>query len=112
MPVFEPAKAAFLSGDWDLFAELATPLIPDGPEAFGPTLNQLKVTFPNGFASCQTILSRADKGGLVQEITTFNIPGVEGPMSLYLLASPVRGELAISYFYLNTAMRDVFEKLL
>ena len=31
MPVFEPAKAAFLSGDWDLFAELATPLIPDGP---------------------------------------------------------------------------------
>ena len=33
-------------------------------------------------------------------------------MSLYLLASPVRGELAISYFYLNTAMRDVFEKLL
>ena len=109
--VFEPAKAAFLAGDFNQFAELTTRLMPAGPAAFGDGINQLAGLFPDGFESCQTIVQRHDAGGMVQEVTTFNIRGNLGPMSLYLMAAPLRGELEISNINFNTTMSEVLDSL-
>ena len=111
-PTFEPAKAAFLAGDFDAFAELTTSMMPAGPAVFGDAIGQLKGLFPNGFESCQTIVQRRDVGGLVQEVTTFNIAGSNsGPMSIYLLAAPVRGDMQISSINFTTTMNDVLDSL-
>ncbi|MEL7100730.1 MAG: hypothetical protein AAGM84_18030 [Pseudomonadota bacterium] len=111
VPVFEPVKAAFLSGDFAQFAQLTTRLMPTGPAAFGEGITQLEGLFPDGFESCQTIVQRTDKGGMVQEVTTFNIRGNLGPMSLYLLAAPLRGEMEISNINFNTTMSKVLDSL-
>ncbi|MEO0389442.1 MAG: hypothetical protein AAF218_00735 [Pseudomonadota bacterium] len=110
-PAFETAKSAFLSGNFDAFARATTVLMPKGPAAFGDSMQRLKELFPEGFEGCQTVAQRRDAGGMVQEVTTFNIAGALGPMSLYLLAAPLRGEMKISYVYFNTTMNDVFDRL-
>jgi len=109
--VFEPAKAAFLQGDFKAFAELTTTLVKGGPAAFGDAVGGLEGLFPNGFESCQTVVQRTDAGGMVQEITTFNIKGLKGPMSVYLLALPTRGTLEISYVNFDTTMSKVLNEL-
>ncbi|MEM8579004.1 MAG: hypothetical protein AAGF60_14235 [Pseudomonadota bacterium] len=111
VPVMEPAKAAFLAGEFDRFAELTTTIMRDGPALFGDATERLKTLFPSGFESCQTIAQRRDMGGMVQEVTTFNIRGNTAPMSIYLLAAPLRGEMQISYVNFNTTMNDVLDSL-
>lgn len=109
--VFEPAKAAFLEGNYVAFATLTTPLSPRGSAAFGDAIGSLREAFPNGFVSCQTVVQRVDMGGMVQEITTFNIRGIQAPMAIYLMALPTRGALEISFVTFDTTMSAVLDQL-
>ncbi|WP_299294598.1 hypothetical protein [uncultured Tateyamaria sp.] len=111
LEVFETAKAAFLKGDFKSFAQVTTTLVKGGPAAFGEAVGSLEGLFPNGFESCQTVVQRIDVGGMVQEISTFNIKGLKGPMSVYLLALPTRGSLEISYVTFDTTMSKVLNEL-
>ena len=111
VPVLETAKASFLSGDFETFARTTTKLMPQGPAAFGEGTSQLMGLFPDGFESCQTVAQRRDVGGMVQEVSTFNIAGQSSPMSLNLLAMPIRGEMQISLITFNTRMGAVLEEL-
>ncbi len=109
--ILEAAKEAFLKGEFQEFSKVATELMGSSRKALEKPLGQLEGLFPNGFEDCQTVVQRRDVGGMVQEVTTFNIKGQDFPMSLYLLAAPIRGEMKISYLNFNTTMTDVLDSL-
>ena len=111
VPELEPAKQAFLTGEFDDFLTLATPLMKSSRESLEEPIARMKEHFPDGFESCQTILQRRDAGGFVQEISTFDFPGSDFPMSLILQAAPVRGELGIVSFTFNTKIGGVLGEL-
>ena len=111
MPVFEEPKAAFMAGDFQRFGEVTSALFSDGVAAYGGALDQLEKLFPTGFDSCQTVVQRRDLGGMAQEVITFNAKAHAAPMSLYLLATPIRGEMTITYVNFNTKMIEVLDNL-
>jgi len=41
-------------------------------------------------------VQRRDLGGMVQEVTTFNVKGKDFPIALYLQGTPVRGKMIVS----------------
>lgn len=111
LEIMETAKASFLKGDFQEFSRVATELMGASRKTLEKPIGQLEGLFPNGFEDCQTIVQRRDAGGMVQEVTTFNIKGQDFPMSLYLLAAPIRGEMKISYLNFNTTMTEVLKSL-
>lgn len=111
VPVFEPLKAAFLAGEFEQFGDLATEKMKSLREDIAPSLRQIKGLFPNGFESCQTIVQRVETGGMVQEVTTFNIQNNDIPLALYLLAIPTRGEMIVVQFQFHTTLSQVFDEL-
>ncbi|WP_322865157.1 hypothetical protein U5922_002470 [Aquicoccus sp. G2-2] len=111
LPVFETAKAAFLKGDFSAFLGSATVLMRGERAALEAPLAKLADLVPSGFDSCQTILQRRDIGGLVQEVTTFDIPGKSFPISLYLQAAPVKGAMGITSLSYNSKLDTVLNEL-
>lgn len=109
---FEAVKAAFFAGDFERFAEIGTAHINGGPASLGGGVMQLSAAFPNGFESCQTIVQRVDVGGMVQEITTFNVAGQTRPIAVYMLGAPVRGDIQITDLTFDTTLRAVLDDLL
>lgn len=111
VPVLEAVKAAFLEGDFPTFLNLSTELMQDKRDALSGPVGQLAALFPKGFDSCQTIVQRRDLGGFVQEVVTFNAPGLDFPMSVYLQAAPIRGKMQMTSFSFNTVLDDVLQDL-
>lgn len=111
VPVLEAAKRAFLDTDFERFLDLGTALMQDKRDVLEGPLVRLKMIAPGGFESCQTIVQRRDAGGLVQEVTTFNIAGQSFPMSLYLQAAPIRGEWRITSLTFNSVLSSVLDEL-
>ncbi|MBU2983539.1 hypothetical protein KO498_17160 [Lentibacter algarum] len=109
--LLETAKAEFLRGDFQAFKDITTEIMGTASEKLEKPIAQLEGLFPDGFESCQTIVQRRDSGGMVQEVTTFNIKGQDFPMSVYLLAAPIRGELKVGYLNFNTTMTEVLKSL-
>ncbi len=108
----EVAKKKFLDGDFKGFSDYATASMGQAASrALEKPVTQLEGLFPNGFESCQTIVQRSENGGMVQELTTFNVKGLDFPMSLYLLAAPTRGEMKISFLNFNTTLTEVLKSL-
>jgi hypothetical protein len=111
VPLFEQAKAAFLREDFDGFADVTTEVMGDNGRALDAPLKQLRGLIPNGFDGCQTIVQRRDVGGMIQEVSTFTLRGQAFPISVYLLAIPIRGEMKIGYVGFNTSLVSVLENL-
>jgi hypothetical protein len=111
LPLFEAAKAAFLKEDFKAFLDVSTKMMPEKREQLEAPLAKLKQLVPSGFDRCATILQRRDKGGLVQEISTFEMSGKPFPISLYLQAAPVRGTLQITSLSYNSVLDDVLANL-
>ncbi|MEL6883688.1 MAG: hypothetical protein AAFP87_04205 [Pseudomonadota bacterium] len=111
LPVFEDPKAAFLAGDFQRFGEVTSALFTNGIAAYGDALDKMAELFPDGFDSCQTVVQRRDLGGMAQEVITFNTQAHAAPMSVYLLATPIRGEMSITYVNFNTKMIEVLDNL-
>ena len=111
IPIFEKAKLAFLRSDFPEFVDIMRQSLGNGASALSEPLLKVKDIVPNGFDSCQVIAQRKDIGGLIQEVATFNIKGSVQPLSLYLSAMPVRGELIIGQVNFNTAIGPVLREL-
>jgi hypothetical protein len=109
--LFEQAKAAFLREDFDGFAAVTTEVMGNNGSALDAPLKQLRGLIPNGFDGCQTIVQRRDVGGMIQEVSTFTLRGQAFPISVYLLAIPIRGEMKIGYVGFNTSLVSVLENL-
>lgn len=111
VPLLEEAKKMFRDGDFLSFANFIGSSMGPGAQALVAPLDRLATLVPDGFESCQVVLQRRDIGGLVQEVSTFNVPDKDFPVSLYLLAMPVRGEMVIGQINFNTAIGPVLENL-
>lgn len=109
--VLEASKAEFLKGEFETFADKASAVMGDGRKSLDEPIARLEGLFPDGFESCQTVLQRTEPGGMVQEVTTFNIKDTKFPMSLYLAALPIRGELQIVYLNFDTSITKVLDTL-
>lgn len=110
--VLEQAKEAFLHSEFDDFVAIAAEIMPEAAaQNILKELRRLDGLLPDGFDSCQTVVQRRDTGGMVQEVTTFNVKGQDFPISLYLQVTPVRDRMLISYLNFNTTMSDVLDQL-
>jgi hypothetical protein len=108
-PEMEAAKAAFLAGDYPGFFALAAAQMPN---ADGVALMAgITEAVPDGFASCTTVVQREDVGGLVQEITLFQLPEGKGPISVYVQSALINGQRVILQFSFDSTLSDVLEKL-
>ena len=83
----------------------------DGAETLYEPLDRLASLVPQGFDSCQVVLQRKDVGGLIQEVSTFNVRGLTFPVSLYLAAIPVRDRWIIARVNFNTTFGSVLESV-
>ncbi len=108
-PEMEAAKAAFLAGDYDgFFAQAAAQM----PNTDGVALMAgITQAVPDGFASCTTVVQREDVGGLVQEITLFQLPEAKGPISVYVQSALIDGQRVILQFSFDSTLANVLEKL-
>lgn len=111
IPIFEKAKLAFLRSDFPEFVDIMRASLGNGASALSEPLLKVKDIVPGGFEGCQVIAQRKDIGGLIQEVSTFNIKGSVQPLSLYLSAMPVRGELIFGQVNFNTAIGPVLDEL-
>jgi len=109
--VLDASKAEFLKGDFEAFADKASAVMGSGRDSLDEPIAQLAGLFPDGFESCQTVLQRKEPGGMVQEVTTFNIKDTDFPMSLYLAAMPIRGEWQIVHLNFDTSVTKVLDSL-
>ncbi len=78
---------------------------------YQPLFGQLEAMVPQGFDGCTTIVQRVDTGGMVQEVTIFNMPNNAGPLSLYMVAAPIDGKLTPLLFNYNSAVDEVLDKM-
>lgn len=108
-PEMEATKAAFLAGDFDKFLALSTADMPNAPDA--SVMKSLVDLVPDGFASCTTIVQREDVGGFVQEVSLFELPDGQGPISLYIRSALVDGQRRILQFTFNSTMSTVLDEL-
>jgi hypothetical protein len=108
-PELETAKAAFLAGDYAGFVALAGVMMPnvDG----GALMAGITEAVPDGFATCTTVIQREDVGGFVQEVSLYQLPEGQGPISLYLQSALVDGKRVILQFTFDSALSAVLEKL-
>ncbi len=108
-PEMETAKAAFLAGDFaGFFAQAAAQM----PNTDGVALMAgITQAVPDGFASCTTVLQREDVGGLVQEITLFQLPEGNGPISVYVQSALIDGQRVILQFSFDSTLANVLENL-
>ncbi|MCV2894085.1 hypothetical protein [Lentibacter sp. XHP0401] len=111
LPVMEAAKAEFLKGEYMRFGDIAAEIMGASRESLEKPFERMEALFPDGFTQCDTVLQRRDIGGLVQEVTTFTIEDQDFPMSLYLLAIPIRGEWKIAQLNFDTKLTDVLSSL-
>lgn len=111
VPALEAAKAEFLKGDFSEFSNVATEIMGNARNQLKEPLERMGVLFPDGFESCAVVLQRRETGGMIQEVSTFVIKDQEFPMSLYLLAIPIRGEWKIAYLNFNSTLSDVLSSL-
>lgn len=111
LEVLEAAKAEFLKGDFEKFADVATEVMGNSRATLDKPIAQMAGLFPMGFESCQTVLQRREAGGMVQEVSTFNIKDGDFPMSLYLAATPIRGEWKIVHLNFDTSFTKVLSGL-
>lgn len=112
VPVIEQAKAAFLRGDYREFYRAVTPYVPDAREQFPTLMGPVAMLFPDGFLHCSTILQRRDAGGMVQEITMFQVPAPEtGAVSIILTTAPFKDEPEVIAFVFNSAIGPVLDEL-
>ena len=107
----EAAKAQFLTGDFDGFLQTMQQDLGSNVDALREPLQNLAGFVPDGFESCRTIAQRVDTGGMVQEVTTFNIDGESFPFSVYLLAFPGSDRMRFGYVNFNTGIWSVVESL-
>lgn len=108
-PILEESKALFLKGDFRGYLATVDTFFPDLD--YGPLFEPLSALAPDGFDGCTTIAQRVDTGGMVQEITLFDLPGDQGPLSLYMAAGPVEGELTVLLFSFNGKLSVILDKL-
>jgi hypothetical protein len=108
-PELEAVEAAFLTGDYAGFAALIRASIPSLDEA--AITSGVAQAVPGGFESCTTVIQREDVGGLVQEVTLFELPDGKGTISLYLQSALVKGERKITQFSFDGTLTAVLEKL-
>lgn len=108
-PEMEAAKAAFLAGDYPGFFALAAAQMPgtDGVALMAGITGAV----PDGFASCTTVLQREDVGGLVQEITLFQLPEGNGPISVYIQSALIDGKRVILQFSFDSTLANVLQNL-
>jgi hypothetical protein len=108
-PEMETAKVAFLAGDYAGFFALAAAQMPNTDGV--ALMAGIAEAVPDGFASCTTVVQREDVGGLVQEITLFQLPEGKGPISVYVQSALIDGQRVILQFSFNTSLDAVLEKL-
>ncbi len=108
-PELEAAKTAFLGGDYAGFFALAAAQMPN--EDGVALMAGIAEGVPDGFESCATVVQREDVGGLVQEITLFQLPGGQGPISLYVQSALINGQRVILQFSFDSTLGKVLEKL-
>ncbi|NJM84608.1 MAG: hypothetical protein HC844_21190 [Tabrizicola sp.] len=108
-PEMETAKAAFLTGDYQGFFGLAAAQMPNTDGV--ALMAGITEAVPDGFASCTTVVQREDVGGLVQEITLFQLPEGKGPISVYVQSALIDGQRVILQFSFDTTFANVLEKL-
>ncbi len=111
VPTFETAKGQFLSGDFKGFLDTASTYIPDAANQFDSLFGQLATLLPNGFERCVTVAQRRDAPGLIQEIVFYYPPGLNAPLSLYLMGAEVDGEVKILEFTYDSTLGNVMDKL-
>jgi hypothetical protein len=104
-PEIEAAEAAFLAGDYERFAGLASAGMPQLDSA--ALIAPLQQAVPNGFANCTTILQREDVGGLVQELTVFTAPEGAGLVVLYTQSALVDGSRRILQFSFDSDLNKM-----
>ncbi len=110
-PVIEEAKAAFLASEFSEFSQQVTALMSHQRAPVDSALKQLEEIVPRGFDSCATILQRVERGGMVQEIATFNVRGGAFPVAVYFLAIPIRDDMGIALFNFNTTLEEVLDSI-
>jgi hypothetical protein len=108
-PELEAAKAAFLTGDYAGFIALAGVMMPDVDGA--ALMAGIAEAVPGGFAACTTVIQREDVGGFVQEVSLYQLPDGNGPISLYLQSALVDGKRVILQFTFDSGLAVVLEKL-
>jgi hypothetical protein len=108
-PEMETAKAAFLAGDYPGFFALAAAQMPNTDGV--ALMAGITEAVPSGFASCTTVVQREDVGGLVQEITLFQLPEGKGPISVYVQSALIDGQRVILQFSFDSTLGNVLEKL-
>lgn len=111
VPTFETAKAQFLTGDYKAFLDTASAYIPDAASKYDSLFGQLAKALPNGFDHCLTVVQRRDPPGLVQEVVFYYPPGLDAPLSLYLMGAEVDGTVKILEFTYDTTLGNVMDKL-
>lgn len=112
VPVLETAKAAFLAGKYQEFYRVATPYVPEARAKYPELMGPLIALFPDGFPRCATVLQRRDAGGMVQEVTMFEVtPPQTGMVSMILTAVPFNDEAEIISFVFNSAIGPVLDEL-
>lgn len=109
-PVFDASKRAFLSGDFGEFLRVATLRMSENLDSLNEPIKRLTELFPDGFIGCRVVAQRVDIGGMIQEVITFETKA-NFPMSLYLLAIPMRGQLEITYLNFNTEFNMIIDQL-
>ncbi len=109
VPVFEEAKSAMLTGDYDRFYRQVTPYVANPDEKRASLIGPLQRLMPNGFEGCATIVHRFEPPGLYQEVVFFDTG--KGPLGLYLSAAMFDGELRIIFFSYSDSPADMLENL-
>ena len=111
IPLFEDAKTAFLSSDYDEFSVLAGPFFPDLQKDPDSLFGALKNALPGGFERCVTVLQRREAPGFHQDLVLYFPRGFEAPIALLLIAVVVDGEPRMIEFNYNTNVSGVLEEL-
>ena len=109
VPVFEIAKEAMLSGDYDTFYDAATPFVANADEKRASLLGPLQRVMPSGFSGCSSAAFRFEAPGLYQEVVMFETE--TGPLGLYLLGVMYKGKVQIIHFAYSDSPADMVERL-
>jgi hypothetical protein len=99
----------FLKGDYDGFFGFAGKAMTNADgTAF---MAGITAAIPEGFSSCATIVQREDVGGMVQEVTMFQLAGHRGFINLYLQSALIDGQRVILQIIFDESTSAVMESL-